>query len=401
MDDVNRPGWDILCFSSSDWEGVWGSRQQVMLRFAKRGHRILYVEQIAGWEHRLRHSELRQRHQVNRRNSLRCEAPNLWVITPPYVLPGRYYSRLVNKINGWIIGIQVADAMKALNISGPILWTYKPEHTSLIGNYHECLRVYHCIDEWAAGSHGRKRKIIEKMEEELLRKSDLVFANSPPTFAKKARVNPNTFRIPSGVDVEHFAQAHNISISLHSTIEKIPTPRIGYCGSINDRLDYKILETLAVQFPAYSFVYVGDTYPWPANTPHLQKLRSYPNVYFFGKYSYQELPSLIKGLQVGLLPYVMDERGYYRSPLKLYEYLAAGIPVVSTANPESCEASEVVFIAESPYEFVQMVEEALKQDNSSAKDKRIQYASLNSWDCRVEKMEEIIRKTLNNLTVFE
>ena len=90
---------DILCFSSTDWEGRWGSRQQVMLRFARRGYRILFVEQPAGLEHLLRYRDLFRRKLHRWREGVRSVADGLWIASLPPLLPGRYYSTAINGIN--------------------------------------------------------------------------------------------------------------------------------------------------------------------------------------------------------------------------------------------------------------------------------------------------------------
>ena len=387
-DDQLKP--DILCFSSSDWEGAWGSRQQVMLRFAKLGYRVLYVEQLAGLEHWFRHPDLRQRRKQQHGTGVRKVDPNLWIVTPPWLLPGRYYTHAINQVNGWIIKKWIRPILAQMNFVQPLLWLYKPEHTILTGQFHEKLCIYHCIDEWTVGTRGRKKKVISDLEESLLTHASLVFANSQPTFNNKRRLNSNTYRIPSGVDVDLFKQALDQSTPVHPSLQSIPLPRIGYCGSINERLDYPLLESVVQRYPQYSFVFVGDTYPWPPNAPLLEILKSYPNVYFTGKFPFFEMPSLLKGFQVCLLPYVNDERGFYRSPLKLYEYMAAGKPVVSTKNPEACEANQVVYIASSKENFIQLIQHALEQDNASAQEQRIEFAKQNSWDRRVDQMEALI-----------
>jgi glycosyltransferase involved in cell wall biosynthesis len=379
-----------LCFSSTDWGGIWGSRQQVMERFARRGHRVLYVEQLVGWEHLLRYPELRERKRQRWREGMRMIAENLWITSAPSLLPGRYYVAVINSINAWVVASWTRRAVRRLGFQSPILWLYKPEHSKLIGRFNERLCVYHCIDEWTAGTSGRKRQTIARLDAELVHKADVVFANSPPTYENKRRLNTNTWRIPSGVDVTLFAPATNPDFKEHPAIAQVPRPRIGYTGTINERLDYDILEHLARQRPGWSLVLIGDPYPWRMDAPPLRRLGALPNVFFLGKYPYSELPALLKGLDVCLIPYINDERGHYRSPLKLYEYLAAGKAVVSTEHPEVSEFREVVRIAQNPEDFVQQVEQAMAEDNPAAQDKRQRVARRHDWDRRVDQMEQII-----------
>jgi glycosyltransferase involved in cell wall biosynthesis len=381
---------DILCFSSTDWGGVWGSRQQVMLRFARRGHRVLFIERPAGLEHLSRYPRLRQRKFRRWREGLRQVQDNLWIVSLPPLLPGRYYSVTINRINQWFTACWSRRYLRKLAFTAPVLWFYNPEQEPLIGRFGEQLSVYHCIDEFTAGTTGRKRRSIASLEAALLHRVDIVFANSLPTYENKHRFNPHTYRIPSGADVAHFAQALDSTVPVHPAIMDIPQPRIGYIGHINERLDYTVLEYLARQRPTWSLVLVGDTYPWTLEAPPLRRLRALPNVHFLGQYPFAEIPALVKGMDICLLPYVDDERAHYRSPLKLYEYLAAGKPVVSTDHPEAQELGDVVYMTSAVETFLERVAQALAQDSPERRQQRVTVAQQHSWDRRVDQMEHIV-----------
>lgn len=385
---------DILCFSSTDWEGVWGSRQQVMLRFARRGYRILFIERPVGLEHLLRYRAFRQRKARRWREGLRLIEDNLWIVSLPPLLPGRYYSTAINNINQWLTIRWSRRYLNRLKFNVPILWLYSPEQGPLVGQFNEQLSVYHCIDEWTADTTGRKRNTITALETDLLRRVDIVFANSPPTYENKKRFNAHAYRIPSGADVALFARAMDPATAIHRDIAKLPQPRIGYSGHVNERLDYDVLEYLARQRPTWSLIFVGDTYPWTLDTQPLRRLRTLPNVHFLGKYPFTEMPALLKGMDVCLIPYTSDERGHYRSPLKLYEYLAAGKPVVSTDHPEAQEFSNVLYLASTPEAFLASVAQALTQDNKARQQQRVALAQQHSWGRRVDQMEEIIYRML-------
>ena len=383
---------DILCFSSTDWDGWWGSRQQVMLRLARRGYRILYVEQMAGLEHLWRYPELRQRRFLRWKEGWCQIHENLSILSPPLLLPGRYYARQIDRINAALVARWLKHHLDRLKMQSPILWMYKPEHVDLIGHFDECLCVYHCIDEWTAGTFGHKRLMISALDYELVSKADLVFANSQLTFEKKYQINPNTYRLPSGVDWDLFSKTLDPILEEHPALKTIPKPRIGYSGTINDRLDYEILERIAGAHPEWSLIFVGDPYPWTMDTPLLKRLTTYPNVYFPGKFPFVEMPAILKGMDVCLLPYITDERGRFRSPLKLYEYLATGKPVVSLAHPEANEFRDIIYIAESYDEFETAIARSLAENNPELTHLRHDRARLHSWDRRVDTIETVLEK---------
>ena len=391
----SRYDMDILCFSSSDWHGIWGSRQQVMKRFAQRGYRVLFVERPVGLEHLWRYQQMRKRKIHRWREGLRKIEDNLWIVSLLPLLPGRYYSIAINKVNQWLTILQTKYYLRKLCFLSPLLWLYNPEQGPLIGHFHERLSIYHCIDEFTVNTHGRKRRTISSLEKEILSKVDIVFANSLLTYENKRRFNSHTYRIPSGADVEHFAKALSPSTPVHPAIANLPRPRIGYIGYINERLDYEILEYLAGERPDWSLVFVGGTYPWTPGALPLSRLRRFSNVYFLGEYPFAEMPALVKGMDVCLLPYVNDERARYRSPLKLYEYLAAGKPVVSTDHPEARELGGVIYLASSTETFLARIAQALAQDNQDLQRQRAAVARQHSWERRVERMEQIITTYLD------
>jgi glycosyltransferase involved in cell wall biosynthesis len=386
---MSEDNCDILCFSSTDWHGVWGSRQQVMLRFSRRGYRVLFVERLAGLEHLLRYPDLRQRKAHRWREGLRSVADNLWIVSLPPLLPGRYYSVTVNRINQWLTARWARCYLHKLEFTSPILWLYNPEQEPLIGQFGARLSVYHCIDEFTAGTTGRKRRTIAALEASLLRRVDVVFANSLLTYENKRCFNPYTYRIPSGVDVEHFAQVLDPKLPPHPAIAAIPHPIAGFIGNITDRLDISFLAQVIKQLPDWQFVFVGQLYPRLVDLSPLTRLS---NVHFLGKYPFCEVPSLVKGMDIFLLPYVSDERARYRSPLKLYEYLAAGRPVVSTMHPEVREVSDVVSLVTTPNEFVAKLTSALREDSLEQQQRRLAVAQQHSWELLVDEMEYILRR---------
>lgn len=378
---------DILCFSSTDWDGLWGSRQQVMLRFARRGYRVLFVEQLAGLEHLWRYPELRQRKLRRRQEGLRQVNENLWIINPPPLLPGRYYLDWVNRLNCAWVQQWIQPVLKKLQIKQPVLWVYKPEHAGLLAFFDPCLRVYHCIDEWTAGVRGLRRRNITRLEINLLQQVDLVFANSRLTYERKRQFHPHILRIPSGADIAHFSQALDPAFPEHPALSAIPHPRLGYSGTINERLDYAFLETLASQEPGLSLVFAGDPYPWTFQAPPLRRLRCYPNVHFLGPLPFTQMPAFLKGLDACLIPYVNDERGRFRSPLKLFEYLASGKPVISAPHPEIEPLPGIIYIGATPADFALQAVIALQEDTPLLQQQRLAFAQPHSWDRRVDEME--------------
>ena len=190
-------GPDLLCFSSTDWHGNWGSRQQVMMRLARQGYRVIFVERLAGLEHFWKYPGLGQRRWRRWREGPREVEDDLWLLSPPPLLPGRYYFTSVAWANSNIVRLWLKPYLHQLMIDRPILWLYLPEHAPLIGHFAERMSVYHCIDELSAGTYGRKCRTIMALESMLLSRVDIVLANSSLTFQNKRHFNPNTYHLPT------------------------------------------------------------------------------------------------------------------------------------------------------------------------------------------------------------
>lgn len=382
----------ILCFSSSDWEGKWGSRQQVMQRLARRGYPVLFIERQVGLEHLWRYGDIR-RHKWQRWHAgARQIEPNLTIVSPPPLLPGRYYSKRLARFNQRMIIHWTQAYLRRNHLQPQIVWGYRPEDGGLFGHFGETLTVYHCIDEFRAGTTGRKRSIIDELEEETLKRADIVFTNSLLTHQQKLPLNANTYRVPSGADVVHFAKAHDAQTVVPEAMAKIATPIAGYVGNINDKLDIALLVTAAKALPDWSFVFVGELYQQAVD---LRELQALPNVYFLGRQPFDKVPGFVKAMDVCLLPYTDSEYTRYRSPLKLYEYLAAGKAVISTKHPEVDEFAEWVTIVDEAAAFPAAIVAAAANDSPAQQQQRIDIGSQHSWDKRVDTIEDVLQQHLS------
>jgi glycosyltransferase involved in cell wall biosynthesis len=302
----------------------------------------------------------------------------------------------VNRINQGLSVVCARRLMSRLGFTPDVLWLYNPEQGSLIGRFGARLRVYHCIDEFAAGTSGRKRRTIVALEAQLLSRVDLVFANSTLTYERKRTLHPETHRVPSGADVKHFSQTLDAAHRVHPKMADLRHPIAGYVGNINAKVDVDLLLEVANRLANWQFVFVGQAYPQAVDLRPLSRLC---NVHFLGRVPFAEVPSLMGGMDVCLVPYVSTEDARYRSPLKLYEYLAAGRPVVSTDHPEARELSAWVEIASGAAQYAESIVRAWEQDSPEKRRQRALAAREHSWDRRVDKMERHVLACLGGARV--
>lgn len=383
---------DFLCISTTGWDEIWGSRQQIMLRLAEAGHRVLFVERQVGWEHVLRHPEFRKLaslpHAVRPPEKIQ---ENLWRWQPPLVTPGRYYSNTLNRSGQNRLARQIRPILQQLHFRSPILWLYPPQSAPLIGQFGEKLSIYYCIERFPGEQHGLKKQIMTMQENNLLAKADIVFTHSQglqKLYGPLCKY-PIAF-VSSAADVEHFQQDR----AIHPMMAGIPKPRLAVMGTLDSRIDFDLMTSIARSRQDWHLVLIGKLKNTPAVSSSLLRL---PNVHYLGTQSYEDLPAYLIGADIGLIPYRITEMTSFINPLKAYEYLACGIPVISTQLPELERLSSWVQIIPvnenqpgSTQQYIQAIESALQVDSPPLRNERRMAARQYSWDARVAEIMEVI-----------
>ncbi|HEY81279.1 MAG TPA: glycosyltransferase family 1 protein [Anaerolineae bacterium] len=382
---------DILCFApDSSWHGLWRNRHQIMTRLARR-NRVLFIEP-APYLRPVLTAAKQQGAQALREETLFSPMDNLWVYRSPsrYPISGRWPLR---EMTFALRKRHLRGIMSRLGMKRPILWVFRYDLGEMIGHLDEKLVIYHAVDEYAGYAleeldpQARARaQRIRAMERDLVQRVDLIFVTSPTLLESKRAWNPNIYLVPNGVDYHHFARPPR---QTPADIAAIPRPRVGYAGAINEKLDLALLEALARERPDWNLVLVG---PNLLKRPQaLDALRALPNVHLLGRKSIDDLPAYMHSFDVCLMPYAHNLWTENISPLKLYEYLAAGRPIVSTAIPAVQDFRDVVQIVDNRAAFASMIEQILRQDAPEDARRRQALARRNTWSQRVEILSSIIQ----------
>jgi glycosyltransferase involved in cell wall biosynthesis len=182
------------------------------------------------------------------------------------------------------------------------------------------------------------------------------------------------------VDHELFAAALSEATAVPADLAALPQPVLGFYGTIQDWVDLKLIAALAGRHPEWSFALIGRT------SVDTESLSKYPNVHFLGRKDHSTLPAYCKGFAVGLIPYILNERILHVNPIKLREYLSAGLPVVSTALPEVANYREFCHLAESPEEFERGIEIALRDDTPERRRQRSEAMRAETWERKVAEV---------------
>ena len=374
----------IICFAH-DWNGDPTSKTHIM-RILSEKNRILWVDSIgmrrptvSGRDARRLARKLRQ---ITR--GLVTVNPNLHVASPLVLpLPG---VPGVDRLNATLLSASLRYFARRAGLTRPIVWTFLPTTVGLLGRLGESRVIYHCVDEYSAFA-GVPREALRRMEAELVRRADLVLASSETLAEARRRVNPRTFFVSHGVDVAHFSRALDPALPRPADVARLARPVIGFFGLLAEWIDLELLAAIARRRPHWTLLLLGKA------TVDTGALRALPNVRLVGQKPYAALPAYCRAFDVGLIPFRIDELTVRANPLKLREYLAAGLPVVSTDLPEVRKYAGLVRLAGGPEGFIEAIEAALADRNEPADRARVAAMQSESWEARVEQISELLEDT--------
>jgi len=378
-------GRSIICISQ-DWQGDPTSKKHIM-RILSKQNRVLWVNSIGMRRPTVGASDLRRLVVKLRRIAAGCQQveQNIFVMDPPVLpFPGVAAAEHLNRL---ILAAWLRRLCRRLDLHRPLLWSFLPNVNWLLGRLNERMVIYHCVDEYSEFS-GVPKDVIVRMEQDLIRRADAVFTSAEKLCIERRQVNPRTYFIPHGVDVAHFSRALDPATRIPEEIVRLPRPVIGFFGLLADWVDLDMIGALARARPHWSFALVGKV------QTDLSMLAGLSNVHLLGQQPYSSLPAYCRAFDVGLIPFRMNELTLRVNPLKLREYLAAGLPVVSTPLPEVVRYNGLVHIAVNEPGFLEAITSALKERSPENDRRRVEAMRSESWESRVSEMCDVIQLRL-------
>ena len=394
MTDQLVTGLDILILSTQDWDYSPTRKHHFARMFAENGNRVLYVEQQMhwlGWLIDIRNQFGRAWRWLRSPRSSDGESPNLWVYTLPIVLPFFQMSAAINWLNNLILLPILRWQLRRLGFRAPVLWTYTPHAAEFVGRLGERAAVYSCVDDFASAKGLVSPRAISRMEQRLIRSVDLLIVTSPALYDSKKAGARRVELIPNGVDVEHFAKAADASLPVAGGIADLPHPIIGYVGRINYWIDTALLGRIAREHPEWSVVLVGPVDELAEMAP----LKGLANVHVTGRVAYEVVPDYLRAFDVCVNPYVLDGMAEHCDPLKVYEYVASGKPIVSVDMPAARQFDGQIEISSNADEFSSLVELLLEQPNSNAAE-QMTAAREHTWEARFEAVSSVLSMLLSD-----
>jgi glycosyltransferase involved in cell wall biosynthesis len=367
-------GRDILCFSH-DWSGDPLSKTHLM-RILARDNRVLWVNSIGLRTPTVSKADVSRAFKKLKAATSPLSEPerNIFVLNP-LAIP--IYGRpRIRNLNRSLLRVQVKRAMRKLGFQRPINFVFNPAAAVIAGALGEQQIIYYCVDEYTAFT-GVSSSSLAELEQQVMRRADIVIVSADLLYQSKAPFNEHTVIVRHGVDFEHFRKALDPQTVVPADIAQLPRPVIGFFGLIADWVDLELMAHVARRFPGGSMVVLGKS------TTDTKVLEQEPNVHLLGRQPYESLPAYCKGFDVALMPFRINELTLNANPLKVREYLAAGLPVVSTAIPEV----EVLGLCRIGYDresFVREVENALTDPGPSLA--RSEAIRSESWEARIDEV---------------
>lgn len=374
-------GRDILCFSH-DWTGDPLSKTHLM-RVLSRENRILWINAIAN---RMPTTSTKDFSRiVNKLTSFTAPIkevePNIFVLNP-LAIPA-YGNKTVVSLNRKFLISQVKKAMRKLEFRSPLNMIFNPAAGMIAGQVGESGLIYYCVDEYTAFTGVSEG--LRAIEEDLFRRADLVIVSAEKLYTDKKKYNENTFIIRHGTDWKHFRRALDEATEIPPELANLPRPIIGFHGLLADWVDFGLIKKTAEHFKNGSVVLIGKTAVDAEEK--IKVLDGIANIHRLGRKPYADLPAYCKGFDVALNPFAINDLTLAANPLKVREYLAAGLQVVSTDIPE-VRILENCLVGKNHDDFIAKIEYALA--HRKPREEISDAVRAESWEAKVDELRNIM-----------
>jgi glycosyltransferase involved in cell wall biosynthesis len=381
VESVVIRGKNIVCFASG-WDFHPTSKHHVM-RHLSRENNVIWVNWHCSRRPTLGMDDLRS---MALRLRQVCQGPTqaastITVLTPWQVpLPEAGWARALNRI---LVGRAIDNVLRQMPRQPVQLWSFAPDVADFVGRFGEEAVVYYCVDAFGEFS-GYNRGWIEQRERELIDRSDVVITTSSPLFQSKRSMHPNVHLIEHGVDHQHLSRALSPEVAIPEEMARLSRPIYGFVGVVADWVDVPLVVELARQRPDASVVMIGP------RSAAFKSVPSVRNLHWLGPRDHTALPAYLKCFDVGLIPFRQVPLTHNANPIKLHEYLAAGVPTVSTSLPAVKPIPGSVWLADDAVRTAACCDQAVRHNSPDERAARSQLMLSQSWPQRLEEISAIV-----------
>jgi glycosyltransferase involved in cell wall biosynthesis len=382
-------GQDVVCVGFNDWDNeVWTNQHHLMSRLAASGSRVLFIESLGLRRPSLGSGrDLRRIARRLRRGLSRPRAYGRVTVLSPLVLPV-HSSSLVRRLNARILRVRVARAASRLGFEHPVLWGYVPQAEVLLNTLDPKLVVYHCVDDIASQA-GIDEASFRAAEERFARRADLVIASAPALADRMRRLSANVLFAPNVADTTSFSRALDPG-PVDGALASLTEPRIVFVGTVaGKKLDLDLLLGIARARRDWTLALIGPVGLGDPDTD-VSALAAEPNIHLLGPRAHDDLPAVMRAAAIGLIPYCQSRLTASIFPMKVYEYLAAGLPVIATGLPSLAGISDVGLV-EGVAAAVEAIERSLATDSADRRRARSAAVRGNSWEARLAEIGAALR----------
>lgn len=337
----------LLYIAPVAWHDLWQRPQRLALALAE-AHDVTYFNPVG-----MRSARWSDWRRLFPQACVPAATSGVPLFRPRY-LP--WQSGPIDAINRRWLAAQARSAFPALSRGEVTLWIGAPSllALTLLDAFHPANVVYDCMDHFAGFHTGRARRRIEAAEATILSRAQLVFVASRPLAEDLRTRHARVVVAPNGVDVAHFS-----SVKRRADQGNPAQIVVGFHGTLGEWLNYELIESLAIARPSWRWEFVG-----PIRARAARKIATLPNVHCLAATSFAELPERLARFDVGIIPFVRNRLTDAAHPLKLGEYLAAGIPVVATRLQSLTAIPGHVALAETPADWLAALEAAVQHSRS-------------------------------------
>lgn len=379
-------GRSIVCVGFADWQtDLWTNQHHLMSRLA-RDNDVLFIESLGLRRPQLAGRDLRRiLRRLKRGLAPPRELDGVRVLSP-LVLP-LHSNAAIRRLNQRLLRRAVAKATRGMG--QPILWGYVPQAEALLEPLDPELVVYHCVDDIAAQERIDTAS-FEAAERRFAARADLVLASAPALAERMSKLSSNVLFAPNVADTDLFSAALEPG-TVDAALGKLSQPRIVFTGAVvSTKLDFDLIAGLARLRPDWSIVLVGPVGPGQPDVD-VSPLEAEPNVHLLGGRRYEQLPTVLRGADAAIIPYAVNQLTRSVFPMKVYEYLAAGLPVGSTRLPSLAGIDGISF-ASTAAEMAECLAAELEEDSPERRRERSALAERHSWKARLAEIDAALEQ---------
>lgn len=375
---------DIIIFND-DWGRYPSTLQHIAHSLMKHKNRVFWVGSLGLRKPKFNLSDVKRAFQklfkmFSKKEETKQEEGVQPILIFPFVIP--YHDLgFIRSINRYFISKEINKVLKKYSAENPVLVTSAPVSDNIIGSLGELCSVFYCVDDYSSMEGAFKS--IPHLEKKLVEKADIVFAVSKFLIETRKTESKEVYFAPQGVNTEHFTKTEEIA----GKVKHLKKPVIGFFGLISEWIDLDLIYQSVKAYPDYTFLIIGKS------VRDLSRFNNCRNFVYLGAVDYKDLPEYASVIDVGLIPFEMNNVSIASNPLKLLEYFSLGIPVVSTNLPEVEKFGSLVYTAKDTGEFINFIQTAVKEKDPDKTKVRVSTAKEYSWDSVTKKIFDLVLET--------